>query len=547
MKRKRITDYKKLLISLLIFLVSFSFSYSQGGIDANSYKFIQVLKLVSNYYVDSTNEGGMIEDAINGMLKQLDPHSVYIPKKDLQLMNENLQGNFEGIGVQFNILHDTLVVIAPLSGGPSEKLGILAGDRILKIDGENIAGVGLTNEGVYKRLKGKKGTMVTVSIKRQGMNELIDFEIIRDKIPIFSRDAAYMVTDKIGYVKLNRFANSTGKEFEEALVKLKNEGMEDLILDLKGNGGGFLHMAVSVANQFFDNNKMMVYTKGDNSRQQNYKSNTNGLLKNGKIIILIDQGSASASEIVAGAVQDWDRGVILGRRSFGKGLVQAQYNLMDGSAVRLTTARYYTPTGRLIQKSYTNGTDEYRMEILYRIGRGELSNADSIQFPDSLKFKTLINKRTVYGGGGIMPDLFVPVDTTFFSDYYVDLIRFGIINRFIYDYVDKNRDEIKNKYSDFDQFNKKFQIDKKFMTVFLKFADDEELKRTAEKEVDMKKKTEGLKASEELLKLQLKALIARDIYDTSEYFEVINPINPDFILAIEILGNDALYQKHLNN
>ncbi|MFC2132642.1 S41 family peptidase, partial [Bacteroidota bacterium] len=471
----------------------------------------------------------------------------YIPKKDLQLMNENLQGNFEGIGVQFNILHDTLVVIAPLSGGPSEKLGILAGDRILKIDGENIAGVGLTNEGVYKRLKGKKGTMVTVSIKRQGMNELIDFEIIRDKIPIFSRDAAYMVTDKIGYVKLNRFANSTGKEFEEALVKLKNEGMEDLILDLKGNGGGFLHMAVSVANQFFDNNKMMVYTKGDNSRQQNYKSNTNGLLKNGKIIILIDQGSASASEIVAGAVQDWDRGVILGRRSFGKGLVQAQYNLMDGSAVRLTTARYYTPTGRLIQKSYTNGTDEYRMEILYRIGRGELSNADSIQFPDSLKFKTLINKRTVYGGGGIMPDLFVPVDTTFFSDYYVDLIRFGIINRFIYDYVDKNRDEIKNKYSDFDQFNKKFQIDKKFMTVFLKFADDEELKRTAEKEVDMKKKTEGLKASEELLKLQLKALIARDIYDTSEYFEVINPINPDFILAIEILGNDALYQKHLNN
>ena len=410
---KRFTNY---FVFVLIIFGFINPAYSQR-IDENSLKFYSVLRLINTFYVDTVNETKLVENAINSMLKELDPHSVFIPKKDVQAANENLQGNFEGIGVQFNILHDTLVVIAPLSGGPSEKLGILAGDRILQIDDENIAGIGLTNEGVYKRLKGPKGTKVVVSIKRKGMLELLDFDIIRDKIPIYSRDAAYMVDEKIGYIKLNRFAITTRTEFAEAVDMLREEGMEDLILDLRGNVGGYLNIAIEIADDFFEKGKMLVYTKGEKSPKQENYSTSKGKFKEGKLLTLIDEGSASASEIVAGAIQDWDRGVIVGRRSFGKGLVQAQYQINDGSVIRLTTARYYTPTGRLIQKPYDNGTNEYRMDILSRINRGELAHADSIQFPDSLKFLTLNNKRTVYGGGGIMPDYFVPVDTSYYSDY----------------------------------------------------------------------------------------------------------------------------------
>lgn len=528
----------------LLFLLSGSYSQS----DSNSVRFMRVLKLVSGYYVDSVNESKLVEDAINGMLKELDPHSVYIPKKDLQVVNENLQGNFEGIGIQFNILHDTLVVIAPLSGGPSERLGILAGDRIILIDGENVAGIGLNNEGVYKRLKGKKGSKVVVSIKRRGKDKFIEFNISRDKIPIYSRDAAYMINDRVGYIKLNRFARETGREFIEGIEKLQKQGMKDLILDMKANAGGFLHVAVQVADQLLDRGKMIVYTKGDNSPKQENFASFAGKFKEGKLVIMIDEGSASASEIVAGAIQDWDRGVIVGRRSFGKGLVQAQYQMYDGSAIRLTTARYYTPTGRLIQKPYNNGTNEYRNDIINRISRGELYSADSIHFPDSLQYSTLLNKRTVYGGGGIMPDYFVPVDTSFYSNYYGDLIRFGVIIGFVYDFVDKNRDSIKQKYNNFKQFNEQFIIDEKLMTKFLNFADEQEMKQNNGKLLDekyQKEKSNDLKISGKLLKLQLKALIARDIWDTSEYFEIINEVNPTFNEALRVISEDTLYSNEL--
>jgi len=545
MKDKRLLFVKSLILTIgLVFL--FSGLYSQG--DSNSIKFLRVMKLVSGYYVDSVNETKLVEDAISGMLKELDPHSVYIPRKELQAINENLQGNFEGIGIQFNILHDTLVVIAPLSGGPSERLGILAGDRIIFIDGENVAGNGLTNEGVYKRLKGKKGSKVIVSIKRKGQDQNIDFNITRDKIPIYSRDAAYMVNDRVGYIKFNRFAKDTGLEFIEGIEKLQQQGMKDLIVDMKANAGGFLHVAVQVANQLLDRGKMIVYTKGDNSPKQENFASSSGKFKEGRLIIMIDEGSASASEIVAGAVQDWDRGVIVGRRSFGKGLVQAQYQMYDGSAIRLTTARYYTPTGRLIQKPYENGSSEYRNDILNRISRGELSNADSIKFPDSLQYSTLVNKRTVYGGGGIMPDYFVPVDTSFFSNYYGDLIRFGVIIGFVYDYVDKNRDFIKQKYKNFKDFNKQFLIDEKIMSEFMNFADGQEKTRNNGKLLDEKYQTEklkDLKTSGKLLKLQLKALIARDIWDTSEYFEIINEVNPTFNEAIRVISDEEVYFNEL--
>lgn len=543
------TRVVKYFITGLLFFISINPSFSQG-IDDNSIKFYRVMKMISTFYVDTVNETKLVENAINSMLKELDPHSVYIPKKDVQAVNENLQGNFEGIGIQFNILHDTLVVIAPLSGGPSEKLGILAGDRILKIDNESVVGIGLTNEGVYKRLRGKKGSKVVVSIKRRGMSELLDFNIIRDKIPIYSRDAAYMVNKKLGYIKLNRFARTTRTEFTEAVAMLKNQGMQDLILDMRGNVGGYLDIAIQIADEFFDRAKMIVYTKGENSPKMDNYSHSAGTFKEGKLVIIIDEGSASASEIVAGAVQDWDRGVIVGRRSFGKGLVQAQYRLNDGSLIRLTTARYYTPTGRLIQKPYDNGTNEYRLDILTRINRGELYHADSIHFPDSLKFQTLNNKRTVYGGGGIMPDHFVPADTSFYSDYYRDLIRFGVISSYIYDYVDKNRDQIKNKYKSFKQFKEKYSISHEFMIDFLAFADEQEKKRNQGYESDLisqTQKDEGLKNSGELLRLQLKALIARDIWDTSEYFETINDIDTGVSEAIRIISDEKLYHKNLNN
>ena len=530
------------LVALLTFFLAGFSSYGQLFND-EVYKFSKALGYIDSYYVDSVNKEKLVEKAIVEMLKELDPHSVYISKEDVKKMNEPLEGSFEGIGVQFNIMNDTLLVVSPISGGPSEKVGILSGDRIVKIDTENVAGIGLTNEMVFDRLKGKKGTKVVVQIKRHGVKELLDFEIIRDKIPIYSLDAAYMVDEKnkVGYIKLNRFSATTMDEFKEGMAKLKNQGIENLILDLTDNGGGYLNMAFELADEFMENSQMIVYTEGLKNPRQDMRATSSGSFKQGRVVIMIDEGSASASEIVSGAIQDWDRGVLVGRRTFGKGLVQRPLNLPDGSAMRLTIARYYTPTGRLIQKSYEGGTDAYHKDLVNRYNNGELSNEDSIHFPDSLKYATLVNKRVVYGGGGIMPDIFVPIDTADYSDYYRDLIRKGIINQYVLQYMDKNRKSLENKYlgkkkdKDFSYFKENFEIDEDFLTGLLAHAEKEKLKFNEEE----------YNRSLNHLKVNLKALVARDIFTVSEFYEIINETDKIFLEAVKVIQDEELYNSKL--
>ncbi|MBU0763207.1 MAG: S41 family peptidase, partial [Bacteroidetes bacterium] len=425
--------------------------------------------------------------------------------------------------------------VSPISGGPSEKLGIMAGDRIVEIDGKNVAGIGLTNNDVRKMLRGEKGSQVNVKISRKGAKNLLDFLITRDKIPIFSKDASYMVDDSIGYIKLNRFARTTMDEFNEGLASLKQEGMKHLILDLRDNAGGYMNMAIDLADEFLDNNKMIVYTEGEKSPKHDYKSTDKGDFEEGKLIVLVDGGSASASEIVSGAVQDWDRGVIIGRRTFGKGLVQRPFNLTDGSKIRLTIAKYYTPSGRLIQKPYDKGIGEYAKDRVHRYESGELTSKDSIHFPDSLKYNTLVSKRTVYGGGGIMPDIFVPLDTTYNSDYYFDLRRKDIISRFVVVHIDKNRDLLRKKYPDFKTFNSNYEITDEFIEELVVYAEKSGVERN-EKE---------LQTSLIPLRIQLKALIAKDLWSRSEYFEVFNVIDPGFKAAVEVLHNSGLYESKL--
>ena len=510
-----------------------------------TYKFSKVLGLIETFYVDSVDKAEMVDNAIVRMLKELDPHSVYISKEDVQKMNEPLQGSFEGIGIQFNIMNDTLLVVSPISGGPSEKVGILAGDRIVKIDDELVAGIGLTNKIVFDRLRGDKGTKVIVSIKRGDDSELLDFEIIRDKIPIYSLDAAYMVNDNSAYIKLNRFAATTMNEYSKAINELRDKGAENIILDLTNNGGGYLNMAFELANEFLQQGQMVVYTEGLNNPRQDYKASKFNNDNYRKVVIMIDEGSASASEIVTGAIQDWDRGVVVGRRSFGKGLVQRPFNLPDKSMIRLTIANYYTPTGRLIQKPYDNGVEAYHKEMITRYNNGELSNEDSIHFPDSLKFYTLNNKRTVYGGGGIMPDIFVPIDTTGYSNYYRDLIRKGIINHFVIQYLDNNRKKLEHKFSNDDEvlddagfieFKSSFDITEGIINNLVKFAESKNLPFDAE----------GLKKSKIQLKTNLKALIARDLWGTSMYFEIINQLDPIFLEAVKVLEDDDAYGSKLD-
>ena len=521
-----------LLLTLLLPLSQIANSqiYNEG-----IYKFSRVMGLVNTFYVDTVNQQKLIDDAIVQVLKDLDPHSIYISAKEVKEMNEPLQGSFEGIGIQFNIFNDTLLVVSPISGGPSKKVGVLAGDRILTVDGENIAGVGIKNSHVFKLLRGKKGSKVTVGIKRKGIKKIIDFIITRDKIPIFSLDASYMVSDDIGYIKLNRFAATSMDEYKKAFKKLKEKNVKKIILDLTNNGGGYMSTAIKLADEFLDDNKMIVYTQGINNPKEEYKATKKGNFEDGRIVIMVDEGSASASEIVTGAIQDWDRGVVVGRRSFGKGLVQRQYPLPDGSMIRLTIAHYYTPTGRCIQKSYKNGLKEYRMDLINRYNNGELTNQDSIHFPDSLKYQTLIKQRNVYGGGGIMPDIFVPIDTTKITDYYTDLWRKGIPNKFVYKYVDDNRKKLTKQYSDFTLFNNEYEFDENKLNKFIKFA----------KKEGVEENKEELNTSKDIIKLQLKALIASNLWGTSEYYQVINQINPIFKKAVEVLDNPSLYKNKL--
>ncbi len=491
--------------------------------------------LINNFYVDTANLETLTEEAIVAMLKELDPHSAYITKKDVEKANEPLVGSFEGIGVTFQIFQDTILVISPVSGGPSDKVGIMAGDKIVTIDGEDAFGKKVNNEYVAQHLRGKKGTKVTLGIKRGKSDELIDFEVIRDKIPLNSIDAAFMIDKNVGYIKLDRFAQTSNTEFEESLAKLKSQKMKSLILDLRGNTGGYLNVAAELSNQFLKNDMTIVYTEGDKSPKQMFKTDKNGKFTDGKLIILIDEGSASASEIVSGAVQDWDRGILIGRRSFGKGLVQRPFNLPDGSQVRLTTARYYTPTGRCIQRSYEKGSEDYYNEMTKRMKHGEFYHADSIQMPDSLKYSTLISGRTVYGGGGIMPDIFMPVDTTFSTKLYTDLIRKGIFNRFTVDYVMKNRELISKEYNDFNNFYNKFEITDSIISDFRKLAEDEGVEWNEEQ----------YQRSEPMIKLQLKALIARNEWDMEKYYQIVLKEDKAINKAVEILNDNNMYRNIL--
>lgn len=489
---------------------------------------------IQRSYVDEVNTEAMVEDAIVAMLRELDPHSMYIPADELKAMNEPLQGNFEGIGVQFNILKDTILVVSPISGGPSEKLGIISGDRIVEIEGEVVAGVGIKNSDVMTKLKGPKDTKVNISILRHGEKELIPYEITRDKIPIYSVDAHYMATPEIGYIKINRFAATTHSEFLSALNMLKENGMKDLILDLQGNGGGLLKAAIDLADEFLASGQLIVYTEGRAYPKRETMAKSKGAFETGRLVILIDEGSASASEIVSGAVQDWDRGLVIGRRSFGKGLVQRPINLPDGSAVRLTVQKYYTPSGRSIQKPYEDGVEAYQRERFNRLYTGELTSLDSIDLPDSLKFYTNKN-RLVYGGGGILPDIFVPLDTTGFTSLHTELIRKGIFNQFSLNYVEQHRSDLVQEYRTITDFAERFASDEELMSQFRTYAENEGVAFEDEKYVK----------SRELIEARLRSLIARNIWNTSAYYQVFNPYWPAYQQAVDILETDKYNQLEL--
>lgn len=528
------------IINSLILLAIVIFSGHQVTaqyLSEETIKLDKALKLIDSYYVDTVNQASLVEGAIVELLKDLDPHSTYVTKDEVKEMNQPLVGNFDGIGIQFNILFDTIIVISPISGGPSEKAGLRAGDRIVKINDENVAGVGIGTTGVRDRLLGEKGTKVSVSIARKKVESLLDFTITRDKIPIFSLDAAYMVDNEIGYLRFNRFSATTLDEFNKAYSKLHEEGLKNIILDLRGNGGGMLEAAVRMSDEFLKNGKMIVYMKGSHLPKQDFFSTPNGNFKYGKIVVLVDEGSASASEIVAGALQDWDRGLIVGRRTFGKGLVQKPFFLPDGSMIRLTIARYYTPSGRLIQKSYENGVEDYVMEMNDRYANGELVSADKIQFPDSLKYYTQLYNRPVYGGGGIMPDIFVPVDTTENFTYYNTLVRSGVVTNFILSYIDKNRDILKKQYSSFDDYRENYSVTDKMISEVGVLASEEGIEG----------KEDEIEGADKHLRLILKALVARDLWSMSEYFEIVNENNDGFLKAVEVLKDKAGYNKKLAN
>jgi carboxyl-terminal processing protease len=525
---------KKLIILGFVILFSGFQGFSQV-LNDNTYKIGRTLGLIDAWYVDSTDINKLTETTIVEMLRTLDPHSVYVSAKDVKEMNEPLNGNFEGIGIQFNLLRDTIIVIDPISGGPSKKVGLLAGDRIIVINGERVAGIGISTTGVRSRLMGMKGTKVNLSVFRKGEKGILDFTIVRDKIPINSLDAAYMLDNETGYVKLNKFAATTTKEFMNAVDSLRKNNMKNLVLDLRSNGGGYMVAATDIADKFFSDKKLLVYISGRKNPRQDYMSNGKGTLSEARIAVLTDEGSASASEILAGAIQDWDRGVIVGRRTFGKGLVQNGFYLTDGSMIRLTIARYYTPTGRLIQSPYNEGYNKYLENFYKRYTDGELMTADSIHFPDSLKFKTLVNKRNVYGGGGIMPDLFIPADTSNYSDYYRSLVRKGIVNSFTLEYSDKNRKKLALEYKTFEDFKKRFNFSSEEIAAFIKKADESGVKYN-EQQFTVSKG--------EVLNV-MKALVASNIWQTNEYFRILNEDDVVIQKAMQVVSDKVAYNKIL--
>lgn len=508
---------------------------AQESVQENQLKFGRLLRLIDGYYVDTANVEKLTEKAIVHMLSELDPHSVYISKEEVRKMNEPLKGNFEGIGISFNIFKDTLLVTTTIPGGPSEEVGLRAGDRIIEVDGKNIAGTGLKNSDVFDMLRGKKGTEVELTVLRKSIDETLDFTIVRDKIPIYSLDASYMLDNETGYIKLNKFSATTTDEFVEAMNELKQKDIQNLVLDLRGNGGGYLKTAIEISDQFLKDDKLVVYTEGTNESKREYEATSKGTFEEGNLVVLVDEMSASASEIVSGAVQDWDRGVIIGRRSYGKGLVQKPYFLTDGSMVRLTTAHYYTPSGRCIQKPYDEGVDDYRQDYIKRMEKGEMFSKDSIVFADSLKYQTLINGRTVFGGGGVMPDIFIPMDTSSHYKYYNKLRRNRVIYDFVLNYVDENREELKKKYSDVTDFAENFEVSSEMIEKIIEKGESEGIERDEESQA----------FTQSTMIRQIKGLIARDIFSLEDYFRIVNEGDDSIQKALEVIENQNEYNNLL--
>ncbi len=500
---------------------SFSRNQSSGNEKINS-----LLDYIEYQYVDTINKKELVEKTVTSLLQSLDPHSSYIAASEFNAVNEPLEGNFDGIGVEFNIIKDTIRVINPIDGGPSEKIGIRAGDKLIKIEGKNAAGVKITNKEVFDKLRGIKGSTVNVSMMRSGIKKAIDFKIIRDAIPLYSLDAYYMIDKTIGYIKISKFAATTYEEYLKAFNTLSKEGMKKLVLDLRGNPGGYLNAAVDISDEFLANGLQIVYTQGKANPKKVYKATERGSFENSPMAVLIDEGSASASEIVAGAIQDNDRGIIIGRRSFGKGLVQDQMQLPDGSAIRLTIARYYTPTGRCIQKPYTNDKDQYYNEEYDRFATGELLNADSIKLDKSKEYKTPEGK-TVYGGGGIMPDVFVPIDTSKANSVLNKLFYAGVVNTFAFEYSDSNRAKLK-AYGSAKNFINQFTVSHDVLEGFYAYCENQNVKLDA-----------GTKAkATSALKPYLKALIGRDVFDKDAYYPIINENDKCILKAAEILNKN---------
>ena len=482
---------------------------------------------INNLYVDSVDERKLVEDAIRGMLDKLDPHSSYLTPKEVKDANEPLNGNFEGIGVQFNMMDDTLMVIQPVTKGPSEKVGIIAGDRIVSVNDTAIAGVNMSKEEIMKRLRGPKGTKVRLGVIRSGIEDMLLFTVVRDKIPVHSIDATYMIRPGIGYIRIGNFGAQTYDEFVESLNKLREQGMRDLILDLQENGGGYLKAAVDIADEFLQRGDLIVYTEGRMTSRSEYRAHGNGKFREGKVVVLVDSYTASAAEIVTGAIQDQDRGIVVGRRTFGKGLVQRPLDLPDGSMIRLTVAHYYTPSGRCIQKPYTKGAGkDYAMDMLNRLKSGELTNADSVHFADSLKYETLREHRIVYGGGGVMPDYYVPLDTTVYTRFHRELAAKSIIIQQNLRFVDNHRKELKKRWTSFDDFKQHYEVPQSLI--------DEVLAEGRKQKVEPKDEAE-LKKILPYLRLQMKSLIARDLWDMSEYFSVFNENSAIVKKALEVI------------
>ena len=530
--KKNILPGSLLIVGFLLISISVS---SQVLNEETTFKIGRTFGLIDAFYVDTADLEKLTEKAIVEILKNLDPHSTYISAKDVKEMNEPLTGNFEGIGIQFNILRDSIIVIEPIAGGPSEKVGLRAGDRILTINNEKVTGLSMTTSGVRSRLLGAKGTKVDIQIFRRGETDILDFTIIRDKIPIYSLDAAYMLDKETGYIKVSRFAATTEKEFNDAVARLRKNNMQNVVVDLRGNGGGYMLAATALTDKFFKDKNLLVYLSGRKTPRQDYKSNGSGSLASNRIVVLTDEQSASASEIMAGALQDWDRGIVIGRRTFGKGLVQNGFYLTDGSMIRLTIARYYTPSGRSIQSSYNEGYDKYLESYVKRFTDGEMMTADSIHFADSVKFLTLINHRTVYGGGGIMPDVFVAADTSYNSDYFRRIAAKNVLNTFTLEYYDRNRSVLSSKYKSFEDYKNNFEFEEEDIKAFIAKGESEGIKFNEEQ----------FNISKEEILLVLKGLVATNMWETNEYYQIINKNDKVIETALTVISDKNRYDSIL--